>query len=429
MSFIYFNVTNLTTGNIQQTGRKTNSELTNILSQNAIINNLINGTTVPGTPIKITGGPLYGIGQMGFQYIELVKTYQKNASLNSLFVPDDFIRLTFLGGTTSSTDAIIYAFANSINQTFANLQFNMVIANTNSQTAGDYFDIQLPDPTAYPNIFLVLCIINGAWTNRTIVSGNQCRIQIGEIGTTTYCINPGQSLQDVGLKHFILVNGYNSVFGINSNIAIGIEDDPIASSNRDYANVKIALSSRMINDSLTNDNLLLDPVCFVKGTKILCFVDNSEVYIPVEELTTDTYVKTYEHGYKKIIFIKNFYLINSARKPVTKKEKINKIYKLAKEDYTELFEDLYMNGNHSILVDILTEEENRINLKLFGGYKKIGNKIRLVTYINEKAIPINDDLRYEMYHISTGDEEGIYANGILTESYNLENNIIMKIIS
>ena len=50
---------------------------------------------------------------------------------------------------------------------------------------------------------------------------------------------------------------------------------------------------------------------------------------------------------------------------------------------------------------------------------KIGNKIRLLTFVNEKAIPINDDFRYEMYHLSTGEEEGIYANGILTESFNL----------
>jgi hypothetical protein len=176
----------------------------------------------------------------------------------------------------------------------------------------------------------------------------------------------------------------------------------------------------MTNDSLTNDSELLDPICFVKGTKILCFLDNLEVYIPIEELTTYHYVKTYEHGYKKILFIKKFPIINTTRRPVTKKEKINKIYKLAKEDYEELFEDLYINGGHSILVDTLTEEENRINLKLFGEYKKIGDKIRLLSYINQKAISINDDLRYEMYHISTGEEEGIYANGILTESFNLE---------
>ena len=80
---------------------------------------------------------------------------------------------------------------------------------------------------------------------------------------------------------------------------------------------------------------------------------------------------------------------------------------------------------YTILVDTLTEEENRINLKLFREYKKIGDKIRLLTYINQKAIPVNNDFRYEMYHITTGEEEGIYANGILTESYNLENNIKM----
>ena len=80
---------------------------------------------------------------------------------------------------------------------------------------------------------------------------------------------------------------------------------------------------------------------------------------------------------------------------------------------------------YTILVDTLTEEENRINLKLFREYKKIGDKIRLLTYINQKAIPINDDFRYELYHITTGEEEGIYANGILAESYNLGLNIKM----
>jgi hypothetical protein len=423
MSYIYFNVTNTTTGNMQQSGRKTNSELTNIVSQSRIITDLVSGTAVPGTPYEITGGPLYGVGQMGFQYIQLIKNFQKNLQVNSIFVPDNIIRLTFLGGTTSSTDSIIYAFANSTSQTFASLIFNMAIANTNSQVTGDFFDIELPDPTSYPNIYLVLALINGGWTTRTIVSGNQCSIQIGAVGTSTYCINPTQSLQDVGLKHFILVCGYNSTLGLNSNIAIGIEDDPIATSNQDYSNVKLAISSKMINDSLINDTQLLDPICFVKGTKILCLVDNTEVYIPIEELTINDYIKTYENGYKKIFFIKKFSLINTTRAPVTKKEKINKIYKFAKEDYDELFEDLYVNGGHAILVDTLTEEENRINLKLFGDYKKIGNKIRLLSYINEKAIPINNDLRYEMYHITTGKEEGIYANGILTESYNLENNI------
>jgi hypothetical protein len=425
MSYIYFNVTNTTTGNMQQSGRKTNSELTNIVSQSRIITDLVSGTTVPGTPVTITSGPLYGIGQMGFQYIELIKSFQKNTSLNSLFVPDNIIRITFLGGTTSSTDSIIYAFANSTSQTFASLTFNMAMANTNSQVTGDFFDIELPDPTSFPNIYLVLALINGAWTTRTIVSGNQCRIQIGAVGTSTYCINPTQSLQDVGLAHFILVNGYNSTLGIHSNIAIGLEDDPIGSSNRDYANVKLAISSRSLNDNLTNDSELLDPICFVKGTKILCYQNNTEVYIPIENLTTDHYVKTYANGYKKLLFIKKFPIINSTRRPVTKKQKINKIYKLAKEDYVELFEDLYINGGHSILVDTLTEEENRINLKLFKGYKKIGDKIRLLSYINQKAIPINDDFRYDMYHITTGEEEGIYANGILTESYNLENNIKM----
>jgi len=55
---------------------------------------------------------------------------------------------------------------------------------------------------------------------------------------------------------------------------------------------------------------------------------------------------------------------------LTKKEKINKIYKLAKDD-------LYVNGGHSILVD------NLINLKLFRRYKKIGDLFKFM-YLLQK---------------------------------------------
>ena len=249
---------------------------------------------------------------------------------------------------------------------------------------------------------------------------SQSEIKNRPSGKTLTIANAAQTLLLVMDQEWLGVGRIRCGFIIDGVIYYGqLEDDPIASSNRDYANVKLAVSSRMTNDSLTNDSELLDPICFVKGTKILCFLNETEVYIPIENLTTDHYVKTYANGYKK------YPIINSTRRPVTKKQKINKIYKLAKEDYAELFEDLYVNGGHSILVDTLTEEENRINLKLFGGYKKIEDKIRLLTYINQKAIPVNNDFRYDMYHITTGEEEGIYANGILTESYNLENNIKM----
>jgi hypothetical protein len=423
LSISYFTVVNTTTGQMQQTGRKTNAEMVNIISQNYVISGLVPGITVPGTPQTISGGPLYQIGDMSKQYIKIVKEFQLISQINSLFVQDNIIRFTFLGGTTTSSDSILYGFTSSPSQPISGVQFNVLIANTNSQTVGDYFDIDITNTTTYSTVYLIVCILNGAWTNRTIISGDQC--SISSTDGNLFCMNPSQSLQDISLSHFIIVNGVNSVYGINSNLVMGIEDDLISSSNRDYANVKLGITGKFMNDGLINDTGIFIPNCFVKGTKILCFVNDLEVYIPIEELTTDHYVKTYANGYKKLLFIKKYPIINSTRRPVTKKQKINKIYKLAKEDYAELFEDLYVNGGHSILVDTLTEEENRINLKLFGGYKKIGDKIRLLSYINQKAIPINDDFRYDMYHITTGEEEGIYANGILTESYNLENNIKM----
>ena len=43
--------------------------------------------------------------------------------------------------------------------------------------------------------------------------------------------------------------------------------------------------------------------CFNEGTKILCFKNNKEEYVPIQDLRKGDIVNTYLHGYKKIDLI------------------------------------------------------------------------------------------------------------------------------
>lgn len=43
--------------------------------------------------------------------------------------------------------------------------------------------------------------------------------------------------------------------------------------------------------------------CYVKGTKILCLIDNQEEYIAVEDMRKGTLVKTFQDSYKPVELI------------------------------------------------------------------------------------------------------------------------------
>ena len=45
---------------------------------------------------------------------------------------------------------------------------------------------------------------------------------------------------------------------------------------------------------------------------------------------------------------------------------------------------------------------------------------RLLACISDKFDPITDEFIYEIYHLSVGDEDIIYTNGVLSETFNLE---------
>jgi hypothetical protein len=165
-------------------------------------------------------------------------------------------------------------------------------------------------------------------------------------------------------------------------------------------------------------------LCFNEGTKILCLNQQLiDKYNRVELLKIGDFVKTYKHGYRKIHKI-----IKGSFKNNPKKWNMC-MYKMAKTPLNGLTEDLIVTGGHSLLVDAISEEEQkRYDAMGIPSFSKltIDNKHLLLSCCSDQFTPMQDTNRYNYYHLlleNNDDEEerfGIWANGILTETPNVK---------
>jgi hypothetical protein len=159
------------------------------------------------------------------------------------------------------------------------------------------------------------------------------------------------------------------------------------------------------------------PICFNKGTKILCYKNSEEQYIPVEQLKPGDLVKTYLHGYKPLKIMKsNTFTLG--------KGDDQGMYKMKKSG--SMTADLEMTGRHSILVDE-TDPAYTHQVKKFENanakYKRpwgwhIDGKFRLTANSCEqfKKMPVN---KYTVYTFALDNEQmqyGVWANGLLVET-------------
>jgi hypothetical protein len=162
-----------------------------------------------------------------------------------------------------------------------------------------------------------------------------------------------------------------------------------------------------------------NPPCFKEGTKILCIKDTKEVYVPIENIKKGDLVKTAENGPLKVTVVATTLFNN---KKGSDRER-NKLYKCSTENYSELIEDLYITGKHSILVNTMSLDEQDIMKKAYGRLYTTGKKFRLMAFIDERAQPCTEEGVYSIYHLALENDEicfnyGIYANGLLVESCN-----------
>jgi hypothetical protein len=207
-----------------------------------------------------------------------------------------------------------------------------------------------------------------------------------------------------------------STFG--SNIPFILYEDP----NPTGTNTLSADAYQLYLNNVEYTGLLdINPVCFVKGTKILCLVEDKEIYINIEDIKQDTLVKTYLHGYKKIKKLINLKFVNSQ---FNGKNILCGIYKIDKLKDNNLIEDLYVSGQHSSLVDSLTTEQIKNIITIWSQLLKIDDKFLLMAFADERFESVHNNKEYELYqiileHPDKSGRYGIYANGLLSETMSL----------
>jgi hypothetical protein len=157
--------------------------------------------------------------------------------------------------------------------------------------------------------------------------------------------------------------------------------------------------------------------CFKEDTKILCLKGNEEKYLPIQDLRSGDLVKTSLNGYVKIDMIGKSTIYN----PGNDKRIKERLYQCSKENYQEIFEDLYITGCHSILVDNLTEEEREKTMELMNDIYVTDRKYRLMACVDKRALPYQSEGTFNIYHMALENDNyymnyGIYANGLLVET-------------
>ena len=164
--------------------------------------------------------------------------------------------------------------------------------------------------------------------------------------------------------------------------------------------------------------------CFSEGTKILCYkqLENSlicilkEEYRSVQHLKIGDLVKSYLHGYRKISKIIKGEFVNNPHNNGCS----NCMYRMLKTDDNGLIEDLTLTRNHGVLVEKLSEnEEKKIDKN---NLPVIDNLLTIITADSDKFEKVLDTNVYKYYHFTLetdGDEDrrfGVWANGILVET-------------
>jgi hypothetical protein len=190
--------------------------------------------------------------------------------------------------------------------------------------------------------------------------------------------------------------------------------------NNTFTFTNTGTATDIINATITPSNgtlnYLLSPICFKKGTKILC---ENDMYVLIEELKIGDLVKTYKHGYQKVIMSAHSSLCNYSQ------NKLNQLYTYSRESNPDLIEDLHLTGGHSLLLETLTEEESN-DMNQINWAKEdfmVEDKYKLLAGFSSQLC-IATEQQVEIYHFVLEPPEnakpshvyGIYANGILAES-------------
>jgi hypothetical protein len=166
------------------------------------------------------------------------------------------------------------------------------------------------------------------------------------------------------------------------------------------------------------DPITVNSTCFLEGTRILCLTeDNEEKYIAIENIRKGTLVKTHSHGFKPVHAIGKGKLFNPSKDTPT----ADRLYVLKKEKCSDLTDDLYITGHHSVLVRTITDKQREDIINEMGKIYGTGERFRLPACLDERFEPYTDYGMKTIWHLALEHENiyknyGVFANGLLVET-------------
>jgi len=170
---------------------------------------------------------------------------------------------------------------------------------------------------------------------------------------------------------------------------------------------------------IPSDPFALYYMCFLEGTQITCYdpTVQQEVERSIETLRSGDLVKTTMDGYKAIDTIGTSKIYNPANSMRSK----NRLYRLTKEKYPELKEDLIITGCHAVLVCDLSDEERRELIDIQGKVYVTEDYYRLIACVDKRAVPYEKEGLFNIWHFALENDNyyfnyGVFANGLKVET-------------
>jgi hypothetical protein len=280
------------------------------------------------------------------------------------------------------------------------------------------------DNESYPIQANTAFVFNEGIRHKTEGTGLEPRLLMGPMNELALPVGTPPSIYYFATKYDADNNTLNIGINTNPNYVVGDADGgPLGIRSWRISTVNTTGSSPanvvyQNGDILNNDGntavyyLYPNNPCFKEGTHILCQIDGTDTYQPIETLKPGTLVKTSLDGYKKIELIGSGSIYNSGTHERTE----DRLYKCSPDKYPELKEDLYITGLHSILVNTLTDGQREQTIKHVGRIFVTDKKYRLIACVDERAEPFESEGIFTIYHLALENKNkqmnyGIYVNG------------------
>jgi len=267
------------------------------------------------------------------------------------------------------------------------------------------------------------------YSHKTEGTGSVARLLVGPmnefaepVGATNMNYFPTQA-DALANTNFLGNSSVSWTVGVAENIGAGMGTYQywrLASNSYGTSSQSVVYQNGDIMDSGPGFYYIFYPApapCFLEGTKILCQVDGADTYLPIESMRPGTLVKTSRDGYKKVELIGHGKIQNPGHS-----ERIEqRLYKCSPANYSELAEDVYLTGCHSILVSSLTDLQRETLIKQLDRIFVTDKKYRLTAFADERAEPWVSEGQYTIWHFALENEDkkmnyGVYASGLLVET-------------